>query len=90
MEILIRLLYPRSNLALHKRFSHKESLFLQMKKKKEFRLKSFHLSEPRNVVEMVVLSVKHSIKNIARRRKNNHISLKFGTCDKTKKTAQLE
>lgn len=32
------------------------------KKKKEFRLKSFHLSGPRNVVEMVVLSVKYSIK----------------------------
>lgn len=45
---------PRSNLALHQRFSHKESLFLQIKK--EFRLKSLHLSEqnePKHGVEMV-------------------------------------
>lgn len=45
---------PRSNLALHQPFSHKESLFLQIKK--DFRRRSLHLSEqnePKHGVEMV-------------------------------------
>lgn len=41
---------PRSNLALHQRFAHKESLFLQIKR--EFRLKSLHFMS-QNSVEMV-------------------------------------
>lgn len=69
--------FTRSNLALHQRFSHKESLFLQLKN--EFRLKPLEQNEPKHGVEMVrIFFLLHFFKKeIQHANKNNNNPLKI-------------